>query len=58
MTEGISYWIGVFVGAPILTLLFVAMNQVSDGSIFVAGCFVTLLCLVFLYVTIREFQKM
>jgi hypothetical protein len=58
MTEGLIYWVGVLIGAPILTLAFVAMNQVSDGSIFGAGCFVALLCLLGLYLTVNEFQKM
>lgn len=58
MTDGFAYWIAVSVGAPILTLVFVAVNSVSNGSVFWAGCFVALLCLVGLGLSIREFRRM
>jgi hypothetical protein len=58
MSDGAVYWIGVSLGTLGLFSVFVVINQVSDGSIFVAGCFVSFLVLLGVCFTIIEFRKM
>ena len=58
MSDGLVYWIGVCIASVVSSLVIVTINSVSDSSIFWAGCFVAVLCLLGFCLTVNEFRKM